>query len=371
MSERSSSVTKRQAQRSTSEENNKAREAARKATSKKKKASLWDKYSYHIVIGAFVFVVVVSVLSTLLGKKQTLSHTPVIELDEIDTHNAEEYGYKLGPNTFFEGWNLADAKKILSNHFSYRQQLMKCSGLEETTILEKNYDFRTEHPECTSPVTDQKNCSSSFAVASASAISDRYCLATKKNVRLSAQHFLSCQEEALGNECAGGSIASFLDFAKKKGIVDDQCFEYKGESNVACPDAILSKCERHYLLDYCVASSVEGIKREILKNGPVIGYIPIYRDFLVYKGGIYNVLEGTSKFQGGHAVKIVGWGNSDGTDYWIVENSWGESWGIKGYAHVAVGQESLYLDEYVFAVNPKYEQESPKAKEEANSTVYV
>jgi cathepsin B len=210
----------------------------------------------------------------------------------------------------------------------------------------------------------KENCSSSFAVASASAISDRYCFATKKNVRLSAQHFLSCQEDALGNECSGGSIASFLDFAKKKGIVDDQCFEYKGESNVACPEASLSKCERHYILDYCVASSIEGIKREILKNGPVIGYIPIYRDFLVYKGGIYNVLEGTSKFQGGHAVKIIGWGNSDGTDYWIVENSWGESWGIKGYAHVAVGQESLYLDEYVFAVNPKYEQESPKAKEE-------
>lgn len=193
-------------------------------------------------------------------------------------------------------------------------------------------------------------------------------MATKNNVRLSAQHFLSCQEEAKGNECNGGSIASFLDFAKKKGIVDDQCFEYKGETDVACPESI-NKCERHYLLDYCVASGIEAIKREILKNGPVIGYIPVYRDFLVYKNGIYNVLEGTSKFQGGHAVKIVGWGHSDGTDYWIVENSWGESWGLRGHAHVAVGQESLYLDEYVFAVNPKYEQESPKAekfKEEGN-----
>jgi len=37
-------------------------------------------------------------------------------------------------------------------------------------------------------------------------------------------------------------------------------------------------------------------------------------------------LEGTSKFQSGHAVKIIGWDKDESTktDYWIVENSWGE-----------------------------------------------
>jgi len=111
-------------------------------------------------------------------------------------------------------------------------------------------------------------------------------------------------------------------------------------------------------LDYCVANGVEGIKREILKNGPVIGYIPVYRDFLVYKNGIYRALEGTSKFQGGHAVKIVGWGQNEAKeDYWIVENSWGETWGLKGFAHVAIGQPQMYLDDYAFAPSPRHEKE--------------
>lgn len=220
--------------------------------------------------------------------------------------------------------------------------------------MKKSYDFREAHPECKTSIVDQRNCSASFAIASASAISDRVCLANKNNnVRLSAQHFLSCQEDAQGNECAGGSIGSFLEFAKKKGLVDESCLAYKGEKGVSCPVDAIEKCEKTYLLDYCVANGVEGIKREIFKNGPVVGYMPVYRDFLVYKSGIYRILEGTSRFQGGHAVKVIGWGAENGEEYWIIENSWGESWGIGGYGRVLIGEAELLLDEYGFAVHPK------------------
>jgi len=116
----------------------------------------------------------------------------------------------------------------------------------------------------------------------------------------------------------------------------------------------LANCARYTVADYCVASTAEGIKREILKNGPVIAILPIYRDFLIYKDGIYHVIEGTSRFQGGHALKIVGWGKSpQGEDYWIAENTWGESWGQKGYAQIAVGQKNLYIDEFVMSANPR------------------
>jgi len=71
---------------------------------------------------------------------------------------------------------------------------------------------------------------------------------------------------------------------------------------------------------------------------PVSVAIRADRDvFQSYSSGIIN-----SKTCGillNHGVDVVGYGTSEGTDYWIVRNSWGAGWGDKGYCKIAAGKE--------------------------------
>jgi cathepsin B len=149
-----------------------------------------------------------------------------------------------------------------------------------------------------------------------------------------------------------------LDFGKQQGYVDAKCVPYegKGPEEVECNADKMRNCARQFIDDYCVVEGEEEIKKEIKNNGPVVGIIPVYRDFLAYKDGIYEVQEGVSRFDSGQAVKVFGWGEENGRNYWLVENYWGETWGERGVVRIYGGQEDMYLDSFALSIRPKYIQ---------------
>lgn len=63
-----------------------------------------------------------------------------------------------------------------------------------------------------------------------------------------------------------------------------------------------------------------------MTNGPVEASFTVYEDFLSYTGGVYNYTSGDAL--GGHAIKMLGWGVSNGTPYWLCANSWNQDWGM-------------------------------------------
>ena len=71
------------------------------------------------------------------------------------------------------------------------------------------------------------------------------------------------------------------------------------------------------------------MKTEIMTSGPVGTCFQIYEDFMTYKSGIYEHVSG--KLVGSHCVKILGWGNENGVDYWTAANSFGTDWGEEGF----------------------------------------
>lgn len=44
-------------------------------------------------------------------------------------------------------------------------------------------------------------------------------------------------------------------------------------------------------------------------------------DFLFYSDGIYSCSGSSSTIA--HALLVMGFGNEQGVDYWLVQNSWG------------------------------------------------
>ena len=216
-------------------------------------------------------------------------------------------------------------------------------------------------------------CGSCWAHAALSALSDRIKIARGKSaegseINLSIQHVLNCAnagscnggnqfevyEWLLNNQVAYETVNPYLacsgdtteGFCASKGATKDApgaCTPYgiaRDCSTFGEPCTALSHFPNATISDYGVAIGSANIQKELYEHGPLacsVAADPI----LNYEGGIFQSDEKSST---DHVVSIVGWGEEDGTPYWHVRNSWGESWGEMGFFRVARGSNQLNIE---------------------------
>lgn len=60
--------------------------------------------------------------------------------------------------------------------------------------------------------------------------------------------------------------------------------------------------------------------------------------FFISSGGIFDDPTCDNRLDSlNHAVALIGYGSSDGQDYWLVKNSWGKYWGENGFGRIKRG----------------------------------
>lgn len=267
----------------------------------------------------------------------------------------------------------------------------------EKIILPINFDARTHWPGFITPIFDQGSCGSCWAFSSCAVFSDRIKIATngadlQPSDYISQYHLAACMKCGAHNEnkvcktvCSGHYMDEVLDYIKKVGGYANSDIKRNSPSNgnqYICfaprntQTARKFKAKSSYRVNpYSVGQLLDGVKRaeneyaimhEIFNHGPVTATIKIFdpmtrerihQNFYFYTNGVFGTnwsLGDPKDADGYHAISIIGWGeevqSGKKVKYWIIRNSWGDDWGMKGYGKIVRGENRAIIESDIWTM---------------------
>lgn len=211
------------------------------------------------------------------------------------------------------------------------------------------------------PVRNQGSCGSCWTFSAAGAMEANYNiqnnLAVDPTFYLSTQQLTDCDTNSYG--CNGGSyVMTFANYARNTGLVRDQIYPYRsGSTGVTgtCRNDLVQNNSRFRIRTYegCGDCTIDQFY-SVLSRGPVSTSCYADSDWFYYTSGVFFV-DSCPYTSSNHAIIAVGWGTANTVigpiDFTLIRNSWGASWGEKGYMRVKYQPEmnkSCYINKRAY-----------------------
>jgi len=193
-------------------------------------------------------------------------------------------------------------------------------------------------------VKNQGQCGSCWSFSTTGALEGAYYNKYGKQQSFSEQQLVSCDNLQNGGRdhgCNGGLMDNAFAWIKKNGgLCTEADYPYtSGDTKTAgtC-ETTCSLVSNSAVTKYVdVTSNSDDAMMSALNKQPVsIAIEADQKDFQLYTSGVFT---GTCGTKLDHGVLVVGYGSSSGDDYYLVKNSWGTTWGDKGYIKLGRGDE--------------------------------
>ena len=215
------------------------------------------------------------------------------------------------------------------------------------------FDWRDKGAVAT--VKDQASCGSCWAFATCANLEGLYYLNKKVMKDFAPQHLVDCDTIDAG--CNGGLMENSFTWIKESGgIMLEEDYPYVGYKQTCKEDKtkyVDMKVTGYVKLgdawESWTPADENEVKELLYETGPLA--IALNANLLqTYTGGIIDADKSKCSPYGlNHAVTLVGYGHDEETDldYWLVKNSWGETWGEEGYFRIARGKGTCGIDMYI------------------------
>ena len=191
-------------------------------------------------------------------------------------------------------------------------------------------DWRTKG--AVTSVKDQGQCGSCWSFSSTGAVEGAWAISKGQLTDFSEQELVDCATGVSygSHGCNGGQMEGAFKFVIENGQCTLSSYPYTAK------DGTCQKCTAVAHISSC--SDVKpndqlSLKAAVAQQPVAVAIEADTRYFQSYSGGILDSSSCGTTLD--HGVLTVGYGEENGQKYWLVKNSWGTTWGDKGYVKIA------------------------------------